>query len=169
MWFQVAECHAVNARLLLNLINNNFLTFLTKNLPILNPYLPQKSKNLRSHSSNSIENTTPSSSTSPLASCNGAPPPPPGKFLPVAGHWPKLPAEISASTTQHFFFSLSLQVTTIPTNLRVQTPCHYRTPSKTDHNFPSLSQCWNLSYPLNIIFNYWFSKLCMLLMLSYQK
>ena len=53
-----------------------------------------------------------------------------------------------------FFFSLSLQVTTIPTSLRVQTPCHYRAPSKSDHNFPSLSQCWNLSYPLNIIFNY---------------
>ena len=103
MWFQEAECHAVNARLLLNLINNNFLTFLTKNLPILNPYLLQKSKNLRSHSSNSVENVTPSSGTSPWASCNGAPPPPPGKFLPVAGHWPKLPAEISASTTQPFF------------------------------------------------------------------
>ena len=45
--------------LLLNLTNNNFLIFLTKNPPILNPYLPQKSENLRPHSSNSIENATP--------------------------------------------------------------------------------------------------------------
>ena len=29
--------------------------FLTKNLPILNPYLPQKSENLRPHSSKLIE------------------------------------------------------------------------------------------------------------------
>ena len=27
MWFQVAECNVVNASLLLNLINNNFLIF----------------------------------------------------------------------------------------------------------------------------------------------
>ena len=27
MWFQAAECNAVNASLLLNLINNNFLIF----------------------------------------------------------------------------------------------------------------------------------------------
>ena len=59
MWFQAAECNAVNASLLLNLLNNNFLIFLTKNLPILNPNLPQKSENLRPHSSKSIENTTP--------------------------------------------------------------------------------------------------------------
>ena len=61
--------------------------FLTKNLPILNPYLPQKSENLRPHSSKLIEmqphysqssreNVAPSSSTSPLASCEGVPPPP---------------------------------------------------------------------------------------------
>ena len=30
--------------------------FLTENLPILNPYLPQKSENLRPHSSKSIKN-----------------------------------------------------------------------------------------------------------------
>ena len=53
------ECNAVNASLLLNLINNNFLIFLTGNLPILNPYVPPKSKNLQPHSSNSIENATP--------------------------------------------------------------------------------------------------------------
>ena len=41
MWFQAAECKVVNASLLLNLINNNFLIFLTENLPILNPYLPK--------------------------------------------------------------------------------------------------------------------------------
>ena len=71
MWFQAAECKVVNASLLLNLINNNFLIFLTENLPILNPSLLQKSENLRPHSSKSIENATPSSSTSPLASCKG--------------------------------------------------------------------------------------------------
>ena len=72
--------NAVNASLLLNLINNNFLIFLTENLPILNPCLPQRSENLRPHPSNSIEmrphhnhhsreNATASSGTSPLASC----------------------------------------------------------------------------------------------------
>ena len=46
MWFQAAECNAVNTSLLLNLINNNFLIviFLTENLPILNPYYPQNPK-----------------------------------------------------------------------------------------------------------------------------
>ena len=57
MWFQ---CNAVNANLLLILLKkNNFLILLTENIPILNPYIPQKSENLRPHSSNSIENTTP--------------------------------------------------------------------------------------------------------------
>ena len=59
MWFKVVECNAVNASLLLNLINNNFLIFLTENRPTLNPYFPPKSDNLRPHSSNSIENATP--------------------------------------------------------------------------------------------------------------
>ena len=59
MWFQAAECNAVNTSLLLNLINNNFLIFLTENLLILNPYFPPKSEKLRPHSSNSIENATP--------------------------------------------------------------------------------------------------------------
>ena len=68
MWFQAAECNAVKASLLLNLINNNFLIFLTENLPILNPYLrlvshdsylAPKSENLQPHSSNSIKNATP--------------------------------------------------------------------------------------------------------------
>ena len=49
MWFEAAECNAVNASLLLNFINNNFLIFLIENLPILNPYLPQKSENLQPH------------------------------------------------------------------------------------------------------------------------
>ena len=81
---------AVNASLLLNLINNNFLIFLTENLPILNPYLPQNLKicdpilvnllKMRPHYSHSSrENATPSSGTSPLASCKGVPPPP-GSF-----------------------------------------------------------------------------------------
>ena len=70
MWFQAAECNAVNASLLLNLMNNNFLIviFLTENLPILNPCYPQ-------NPSNSIEDATPSSGKSPLASCKGVPPP----------------------------------------------------------------------------------------------
>ena len=59
MWFQTAECNAVNASLLLNLINNKFSDFLTKNLPILNPYLPPKSENLRPHCTKDIENATP--------------------------------------------------------------------------------------------------------------
>ena len=74
------ECNEVNASLLLNLINNNFLILLTENFPILNPYLPQKSENLRPvlvtllkmrphYSQSSRENVTPSSGTSPLASC----------------------------------------------------------------------------------------------------
>ena len=58
MWFQAAECNAVNASLLLNLINNNHFFFLTENPPIFNLYLPQKSDSLRPHSSNSIENAT---------------------------------------------------------------------------------------------------------------
>ena len=73
MWFQAAECNAGNASssLLLDLINNKFLVFSTENLPILNPYLPPKSENLRPHCSNFIENATPSSGTYPLASCKG--------------------------------------------------------------------------------------------------
>ena len=86
MWFQAAECNAVNTSLLLNLINNNFLIFLTENLPILNPQLPPKSENVRPHSStllklrprysqSSRENATPSSGTSPIASCKRVLPP----------------------------------------------------------------------------------------------
>ena len=59
MWFQVAECNAVNASLLLNLINNNFLIFLTENLPILNPYLPQNLKICDPILVKHIENATP--------------------------------------------------------------------------------------------------------------
>ena len=52
--------NAVSAILLLNLINNNLLFFfLTENLPIWNPYLPQRPENMRPHSSNSIKNATP--------------------------------------------------------------------------------------------------------------
>ena len=97
MWFQVAECNAVNASLLLNLINNNFLIFLTENLPILNPYLPQNLKicdpilvtlsKMRPHywliidySHSSREDAIPSSSTSPLGSCKGVPSPPGHRF-----------------------------------------------------------------------------------------
>ena len=96
MWFQAAECDAVNASLLTLIVKFNkqqLSDFLTENLPILNPFLPQKTENLRPHSSKSIENATPlphyrhsgrenatpSSGTFPLASCNsckGVPPPP---------------------------------------------------------------------------------------------
>ena len=121
MWFQAAECDAVNASLSLNLINNNFLTFSTKNLPILNLYLPQKSENLRSHSSNSIENATPSSGRSPLASCKGVPP---GNF--------HLPLDIDQNFQrrfQHhnsaFFLLIKLQVTTIfVTKIYTDEPLH---------------------------------------------
>ena len=81
------ECNAINASLLLNLINNNFLIFLTENLPILNHYLPPNPKicdpilvtllKMRSHYSHLCrENATPSNGTSPLAYCKGVPPPP---------------------------------------------------------------------------------------------
>ena len=59
MWFQAAECNAVNANFLLNFYKQQLSDFLTENRPILNPYLPQKSENLRPHSSNSVENATP--------------------------------------------------------------------------------------------------------------
>ena len=59
MWFQAAECNAVNANFLLNFYKQQLSDFLTENRSILNPYLPQKSENLRPHSSNSIENATP--------------------------------------------------------------------------------------------------------------
>ena len=83
MWFQAAECNAVNASLLLNLINNNFLIviFLTENLPILNPYYPKNPKIYDPiYPSNSIENATLFSRKSPLASCKGVPTPLPGGY-----------------------------------------------------------------------------------------
>ena len=84
MWFQAAACNAVNASLLLNLINNNFLIFLTKILPILSLTYPQNPKicdpilvtllKMQPHySQSSCENATPSSSTCPLPSCKGVP------------------------------------------------------------------------------------------------
>ena len=55
MWFQVAdECD-----LIVKFNKQQLSDFLTENRPILNPYLPQKSENLRPHSSKSIENATP--------------------------------------------------------------------------------------------------------------
>ena len=95
MWFQAAECNAVNASLLLNLINNKFSDFLTENLPILNPHLPPKSENLRPHSSKSNENAThyshlsrenatPSSGTSLLALVKEYRPPGGGVSSPYA-------------------------------------------------------------------------------------
>ena len=126
----------------------------------MNPYLPQKSENLRPNSSNSIENATPSSSTSPLAF--STPPPPRGNF--------HLQLDIDQNFRRRFqhpqlskFFLIKLQVTTIfdtkiifqytDQPLRANT-LSLRNSSHSDHNFPSLSQSWNLSYPLNIIFNY---------------
>ena len=97
--------NAVNAILLLNFINDNFLIFLTENLPVLNPYLPQNLKicdsilvpllKMRPHYSHSSrENATPSSGRSPLASCKGVPPPPlPLEFSvrgPGGGVWSRL-------------------------------------------------------------------------------
>ena len=161
MWFQATECNAVNASILLNLINNNFLTFLTENLPILDPYLPPKSVNLWPHYSHSSwENATPSSNTSPLASCEGVPPP---ETFTCSWTLTKTSSGDFGIHNSTFFLLIKLQVTTIfvtkmifqyTTSLYMQTPCHYRTPPKSDHNFPSLSQSRNLSHPLNIIFNY---------------
>ena len=48
MWFQAAECNAVNTSLLLNLINNNFLIFFNRESSHF------ESENVRPHSSNSI-------------------------------------------------------------------------------------------------------------------
>ena len=53
MWFQVAECDAVNASLLIKFNKQQLSDFLTENYPILNPYLPPKSKNSRPHYSHS--------------------------------------------------------------------------------------------------------------------
>ena len=39
MWFQAAECNAVNASLLVKFNKQQLSNFLTENLPILNPYL----------------------------------------------------------------------------------------------------------------------------------
>ena len=84
-------------QLIVKLNNNNFLIFLTENLPILNPYLPQKSENVRPHSSHSSrKNATPSSGKSPLASCKEVPPPPPPeegrveKMVPVLFNYDKI-------------------------------------------------------------------------------
>ena len=82
MQFQVAECNAVSASVLLNLINNNFLTFLTKNLPILNPYFnPQNPKICDPIIVTPVEKMQPHSDTSPLASCEGVPPLPGNFYL----------------------------------------------------------------------------------------
>ena len=44
MWFQAVECNAVNASLLLNLINNNSLTFLPRIFPFEFPTYPKNPK-----------------------------------------------------------------------------------------------------------------------------
>ena len=115
MWFQAAECNAVNASVLLNLINKNFLTFLTENLPILNLYLPPKSENLRPYYSHSSwENATPSSDTSPLASCEGVPPPPtpPQTFTSCSWTSTKTSSGDFGIHNSTFFLLIKLQVTT---------------------------------------------------------
>ena len=81
LWFQGRNVNEVNASLLLNLINNNFLIFFTENLLILNPYLTPKSETLRPilvtllkmrpcYSHSTREN---------VASCKGVPPPLPSR------------------------------------------------------------------------------------------
>ena len=103
MWFQAAEWNAVNASLLVKFNKQQLSDFFTKNLPILNAYLPQKSENLQPilvtllkmrphYTHSSRENATPSSDTSLLGSCKGVPPPP-GlstnlvKFQDAQGKW----------------------------------------------------------------------------------
>ena len=111
MWFQAAECNAVNASVLLNLINNNFLTFLTENLPIFHPYLPQKSKNLWPYYSHSSwENATPSTNTSPLTSCEGVPPP---ETFTCSWTSTKTSSADFGIHNSTFFLLIKLQVTTI--------------------------------------------------------
>ena len=74
------------AELIVKFNKQQLSNYLTENLPILNPYLNPKSKNLRPHSRNllkmrphysqsSHENATPFSGTSLLASCKGVPQP----------------------------------------------------------------------------------------------
>ena len=88
MWFQATEWNTVNASLLLNLIDNNFLIFFNRESfhfeSLLTPQNPKVCDpilvtllTMRPHYSHSSrENATPSSGTSPLASCKGVPPPP---------------------------------------------------------------------------------------------
>ena len=142
MWFQAAECNAVNASLSLILINNNFLTFLTEDFPILDPYLPPKSENLRPHYSHSSwENATPSTNTctSPLASCEGVPPTPRNFHLQL-----DIDQTSSGDFGIHnstFFLLIKLQVTTIfVTKIIFQytdEPPHANTLS-----LPNSSQTW---------------------------
>ena len=54
MWFQCGQCE-----LIVKFNKQQLPDFLTENLLILNPYLPQKSEHLQPHSSKSIENLTP--------------------------------------------------------------------------------------------------------------
>ena len=98
MWFQAAECNAVNASLLLNLINNNFLIiviFFDRESSHFESLLPPKSETLRPHPSNSIENATPSSGKSPLASCKGVPPPPRGYWRANEQEWIHYPYDVA--------------------------------------------------------------------------
>ena len=109
MWFQAAECNTVNASVLLNLINNNFLTFLTENLLILDPYLPP----IRKFTHSSWENATPSSNTSPLASCEGGPPPLPPETFTCSWTSTKTSSGDFGIHNSTFFLLIKLQVTTI--------------------------------------------------------
>ena len=155
MWFQAAECNAVNASVLLNLINNNFLTFLTENLPILDPFLPQTSENLRPHYSHSSwENATPSSNTSPLASCEGVPPPPLSETFTCSWTSTKTSSGDFGIHNSTFFLLIKLQVTTIfVTKIIFQytdEPLHANTMSllNSSKKWPQFSQSKPKSEPL---------------------
>ena len=78
MWFHKRRNVMRSMRLIVKFNKQQLSDFLTEHLPVLNPYLPPKSENLRPHYSHSSrENATPSSRTFPLASCEGVPAPPP--------------------------------------------------------------------------------------------
>ena len=110
MWFQAAECNAVNASLLLNLINNNFLIFYQRMFPFWIPTYPQNPKicdrilvtllKMRPHYSQSNrENAIPSSGTSLFASWKGVPPP-----LPAPGQFGSISIPIRAFSICIFIY-----------------------------------------------------------------
>ena len=79
MWFQAAECN--KCELIIKFNKQQLSDFFNRESSHFESLLTSKSENLRPHySHSSCENAIPSSGRSPLASCNGVIPPPPGVF-----------------------------------------------------------------------------------------